>query len=70
MSAALADFAPDWPVVLEVAAAGDKDALDVRAGADGDTPLHAAAYWGELEAIGAWRRRQRRRRAAAVALGC
>lgn len=55
MSAALADFAPDWPVVLEVAAVGDKAALAVRAAASGDTPLHAAAYWGELPAIGACR---------------
>lgn len=54
MQSVLSDFSPDWAVVVELvnASKGDPAVSAVRAGPDEDTPLHSAAYWGELEAIG------------------
>lgn len=53
MRAALCDFSPVWDDVLALTAAHGSAVVGVRAGADEDTALHVAAYWGEIDAIDA-----------------
>jgi hypothetical protein len=52
MRAALADFTPDWAEVVALVKQHGEEVVAVRAGADEDTPLHSAAYWGATEAVG------------------